>query len=194
MKTTTCNDSIGSRSIQHINVLVVRGQGLVQFKGESIPPVARVVRTEYTKNGKWSHTTWSVELADEASIVTFSQDWGIGKYFPVATWQEAINRVREADRVAMDGVTDPMIERFIRSTFPKVAADLDKADAEWTSAGDVFAAMLAAQAELAQVRQEALAYVEEQEAAKAAASLRSALSQAKGGKMSLADLKALVAA
>jgi hypothetical protein len=192
MHTQLCNDSIGSRNIQHINVLVVRGQGLVQFKGESIPPVARVTKEEYTKNGKWSHTTWTVELTDEANLIPFKQDWGIGKYFPVTTWQEAIKRVREADRVAMDGVTDTMIETFIRATFPKVAENLNAADATWRAAGDVFGEMIAAQAELAQAHQEVVAYVAIQEASIKAAGFRAALELAKGGKMSLADLKAAI--
>jgi hypothetical protein len=199
MKTVTCNDRLGSRNISHKNVLAVAGRGLVLFSGESIAPVARVMRADHKKDGKWSHTTWTVELADDASMFQFSQDWQTGAWFNSADWQGAIADVRLVmGEVA--GITDEMIERFIRSVFPKSSAKLDESAAAWAAVGDQFSALLDAQAaasaavqELASVKAEAVSFIEEQEAKANSAAIKAKLTAAKGGKLSLADLKAALA-
>jgi hypothetical protein len=185
--TIKLNDKRGSRDIMHINIIVFDG-ALVQFKGESIPPVARVVNESFDKNGKWSATTWVVELIEGAEAFAFAQDWGTGQWFTGKTWAEAVTRIRNAG--CPDSVANEAIVRFIRSNFPKAASELDKADTAWQNAGNVWVAAVAAQTELSAAREEVGAYIAEQEASVSAKKVRAALLAAKGGKMSLADLKA----
>jgi hypothetical protein len=199
MKTVQVNDRLGSRNISHKNIIAVSGRGLILFVGESIAPVARVIREEYKKDGKWSHTTWTVEVTEDAHIFRFSQDWQTGFWFNATDWAGAIADVRLV-MGDVEGITDAMIERFIRSAFPKSSAKLDEDAAAWAAVGDQFSALLEAQAaasqavqELAAVKAEAIAFVEEAEAKANSAAIKAKLAAAKGGKLSLADLKAALA-
>lgn len=156
MNTVTFNNRLGSRSLTHMNLLiaVVSGQTLIfPFTGETTPGVATVVSTRYEKNGKWSFSEWSVELADGIQSFVWSQDWELGSYVTAGTWTRAIEDVRR-----ISGIPDlcPIaIERFIRSMLGKAAAKLDEAArAAQSDPTPVLAELLAAQAELAAAQAE----------------------------------------
>lgn len=149
MKTVKVDNQLGSRSIQHRNLLAVSGVGVVQFEGLSIAPVARVLGEAYEANGKWSFTRWEVALSDGAELVSFYQDYGVGRYFPDHTWAGAIQRIRNlfsADMV----LTDEMIINLIRSKFAPAA---EKFDAEERQMGSPqFTDLVQAQADFAQAQ------------------------------------------
>jgi hypothetical protein len=203
MKTVKINNRQGSRDCQQVQILLVAGRGIVQFKGESIAPVCRVIGTDHTKDGKWSHTTWTVELAEDCQIISYFQNAGTGKFFYSQGWDGAIvelmKRFEGGITPADHGLTRDQVVSAIRAIFPRSAAAIDAAEKSWTAAGDQLADLLAAQeghtAALAEAGQ-VVAGIEATEEAKRlrqqATALKAAAAATKGGKMSLADLKALM--
>jgi hypothetical protein len=148
-----------------------------------------------------------VEIPDEFELLPFSQDWETGKYFPVNTWPEAIARLNERldGKPARMGISAEQIERAIRSIFQEAAKKIDAAQAAFAGAGNVLDELFKAQAALAEVqRQEAemnrtISQLEDaeslrQQAAETAARVEAAQKIMKSGKISLADLKAAMAA
>jgi hypothetical protein len=125
----------------------------VEFLGESIPPALRVIRTGFVRNGKWSHNWWEVEIDESQAIpVVFYQDWEPGKYFPTCTWAGAISLLGEIVQTSENGITDAMIETFIRSHFPKDATRFDEEEAK--NSDNKTAELLSAQMELAAAQKE----------------------------------------
>lgn len=54
----------GGGSNRHTPFLwFVNGEEMMKFRGQSIPGVCRVVRSEYHKNGKWSYTDYVLDVA-----------------------------------------------------------------------------------------------------------------------------------
>lgn len=215
MTKITMNDRLHSRGRRHQNVFAApAGDGavLIQFTGESIPGVATIASEKFTKDGKWSHTTWTVDLADNVRWFQWDQDFGTGEYLTSKTWETAIEEVRRES--GMPDLDADAITRYVRATLPDLAASMDKAatpvasaapaiiaaqqalasaQAEKSAAEAELAAALAEIAEELQLREEAAAELAEAQAIKdQAAKARAALASAKGGSMSLADLKAML--
>jgi hypothetical protein len=44
-----------------------QGEAVVRFTGDSIPGTVRVLRNDYVKNGKWSHSKWTLQLAGDVT-------------------------------------------------------------------------------------------------------------------------------
>jgi len=148
------DDKLSHRRREHINLLVLKGQGIVEFCGESIPPVLRVIRKGSVRNGKWSHNWWEVEIDDSQAIpIVFSQEWETGEYFTSCTWSDAISLLGEIVQSDENSITDAMLETFIRARFPKDADRFDEEEAN--NSDNKIAELLAAQAELAAAQKEA---------------------------------------
>ena len=199
MTTIKINDRIGSRNIHHRNLLVAPKQGIVEFQGDSISPVLRVVSKEYEKNGKWSHYTWTVEMSAGATILEWYQDWGTGAWFKARGLAGAVEELTAALPEG-HGLNPTQVERAIRAIWPKTSSALAEEDAAFMSAGNQFGDLLDAQEEYASAlaeAQEVVKVIEATEEAerlrRQAAQLKSAAAQAKGGKLSLADLKSMMA-
>ncbi|NCC41917.1 MAG: hypothetical protein EOM21_21405, partial [Gammaproteobacteria bacterium] len=160
MKVITLNNQLGPRSLSHLNLLLARvGEKdlIVEFRGESIPGVARVVKEDYTENGKWSHSTWQVELAEGIAGFTFSQDWETGRYLE-RTWGATFERFRQAVKAE---VSDEAIERFVRAYFRnsingrKAIEEMDASEGVLSQpSGPVLAELLAAQEGLVEAQAE----------------------------------------
>lgn len=203
MKTIEINNGMGSRNLYHVNLLLCPGMGIVKFTGVSIPPVLRILTTSYEQNGKWSKTIWEVEIPDEYELVPYSQDWWNGEWFPVQSWDAAVERLSRHFNGALEksGVTEEMVIRAIRSIFPKSSEKIDQAEREFQEAGDVLGALLEAQERLQEVVKEeaaikaVISQMEEaerlqQEAKERAARVAAANKILNGGKaVNLADLK-----
>ena len=192
------NNAMGSRGIRHKNLVVAPGQGIVEFTGESISPVVRVLATGYEKNGKWSYSSWTVELTG-VSVLEWTQDWGTGSWFKSNGLKGAVEELTAALPEG-HGLSAAQVKRALRAIWPKTAATLAENDAAFLAAGDQFADLLVAQREYAAATAAAQQVVTEFEAAEEATRLRkqtdklkAAAAAAKGGKMSLADLKAAMA-
>ena len=200
----TFNNRLGSRSIVHMNLLVATVGGQVvmfEFPGKSIPGVCQVVSTRSEKNGKWSYTEWTVELADGIQSFVWTQDWKTSLYVNAGTWLRAIEDVRKVAKLPdLDAVA---IERFIRAKLPNTAKKLDQAVGSLEAdPSPALMDLIAAQEELAAARAELNAVMGEvknleaaEAARKEAAETRervSAAKQAMAKGASLADLKALL--
>jgi len=201
------NDGIGSRGIRHMNLLVASAcdkQVIFPFQGKSIPGVAQIESSSYERNGKWSSTTWSVNLAEGIEGFTWSQDWEQGNYLGVS-WTQTISRVQEAARSCAQTLTREAVERFIRATFKaEDVARLDEAEGVLRQpSGQILAELLAAQEERASANRELdavaadIAAIEQAQADRqAAAELRERATKARAAMAkgaTLADLKTLLA-
>lgn len=79
--------------------LLLRKEGrLHRFVGQTIPGVVAVVATQYTKQGKWSGTTYTLQLADGVVAIPGHAGWESGTFRealaeatrkPTRTWIEA---------------------------------------------------------------------------------------------------------
>ena len=187
----TIDNSLLSRGRRKVNLVVIPGKGILPFSGETIPGVLRVLRENYTKNGKWSHTTWEVETSEGIRVITHSQDFGTGQWLCSKTWNSAIKEFQDS----IAGSDPAHIERFIRATWPELAAELDSADMS-VAGEDVLADLFAAQEALASVHKEVARRIAEESAKKEAEKIQEDVSKAKDllkKGASLADLKALLA-
>ena len=130
----TYSDGIGSRSRRPFLILI-KGEAITTFKGETIPGIVVVRGTDYSKNGKWSHTTFRLELAQGVRAISGRDGWETGKFVeglrsaasfgsPVDTWADVANAL---------GVSVPSAMEFLRSWRPKAAAALDEVDAALTA-------------------------------------------------------------
>lgn len=212
MSTITFDNGIGSRGRRHVNVLVVTSPAplFLLFSGKSIPGVCRVESRAANQNGKWSKDIWTVSLNEGVFGGPFAQDWEVGTFFPSCTWTAAIAHLLHVARFGRDEklegeAWEAAAERFIRAEFPKTAARLDQEASEAAQPADVDA-LVRAQQELASANTElqaAKAEVEKQvqvlEAEEKAATLRAQtkvlrdkLTQHKGQRMSLEELRGLL--
>ena len=198
------NNRLGSRDRRHLNILVgqVDGQDLLfEFAGKSIPGVVVVLKDEYDKNGKWSSTSWEVEMAEGIGHFVWRQDWGTGAWVAAGTWDRLTQDVRELTRLPQ--LQAAAVARFVRARFPAEAQRLDAAEMDrQASPTEALLELLVAQKELAAAQMEA-AEVEAdvrrleqaEQARQEAAALRERTGKAKEAMKrgaSLADLKALL--
>ena len=196
-----CDDQLGSRGLKKVNVLIVPGQGLLKFTGESISPVAKVLLAEPSKNGKWSCTTWTIELAEGVRQEVIKQDWESSEWLLGETLGIALEDLKKRLKITPeDGITDPQILQFLQAHFPKSLKKLQDKDSSWGEGKDQVAELLAAQKALAEAKaaeQEVLEVVYKLEEAEKmmaeAAAIQGRVTAAKAllgkGKVSLSDLK-----
>lgn len=208
-----CNDRVGARGRLHKNLIVVPGEGIVKFAGESIPPRCTIVSVGYKKDGKWSHTSWTLELAPDTYLVVFDQNWETGKWFNAKTWSGAIDSLmgkieHVLSTASDDGVqytlpTRESVKQCIREVFPDYAKEFDNQENNKSSV-DQFAALLEAQRQFALAQEEAASVIQEirdleevERLQLEAAKLRASASKARTilqnkGKINISELKALM--
>lgn len=74
------NDGITSRSRLPMLILYTKNH-VYEFNGESIPNICTIIGTpDYTKNGKWSSTTYQLKLAKGVKVSSLRQDWNSGRF------------------------------------------------------------------------------------------------------------------
>lgn len=196
MKYVSFDDGCGHRDRQHKSFVVSPLGKVLSFEGKSLPG-CRVLTSLYTKNGKWSHSTWECELAEGFERLIISENWETGAWFNGQTWEAVIKELENVSEVAMSIADKPL---FIRAFFPKTAERLDKeaassppSDSESLQAA--FSELAAANMELFEAKQvltdEIRSYEVESEAARIkerAAKLRAV----SGKKLSLAELQSIL--
>ncbi len=130
----TWSDQIGSRGRRGW-LLLVKGEEITPFNGSNIPGVVVIRGTDYTKNGKWSHNTYRLELAPGVRAIASRDGWETGRFVeglqsavshgsPVDTWADVANAL---------GVSVPSAMQFLRSWRSKAADALDEVDAALTA-------------------------------------------------------------
>lgn len=122
------NDGIGSRGRKAWLLLIKSGK-VIRFTGENIPGVVAIVGSDYSKNGKWSNTTYRLELAPNVRAVAGRDGWGTGTFReglraatgqPADRWAECANAL---------GVTLAEAQRFLREWRPLAAEHYDQVEA-----------------------------------------------------------------
>lgn len=125
----TWDNKMGSRSRTAWLLLIKNGTVHV-FKGETIRGVCAIVGTDYKKQGKWSHTTFRMELAPGVRAIPGMDGWETGRF--VEGLRDAVNYHQPIDRwvdVANAlGVTLTEARRFLQEWRPKAAAKLDEVE------------------------------------------------------------------
>jgi len=111
--------------------LILRKDGeLREFKGETIPGWAVVVSSRFTKNGKWSHTTYQLALGAGVVAIPGRTGWETGRWTegvhaatgkPADTWSELA--------VAL-GVSEDSARAFVSENYPNTAARLTQTEKE----------------------------------------------------------------
>ena len=128
MKNITWSDGIGSRG-RNPFLLFVRGDEVIVFRGQNIPGVVVVRGTDYTKNGKWSHTTYRLELANDIREIAGRDGWETGRFVEgLGSAVGAKTPDTWADTAKALGVSVPSAMEFLRSWRPKAAEKLDEVE------------------------------------------------------------------
>lgn len=110
------SDGIGHRNRQHFLLCGGPGDSVNEFKGTGIPGVVAVKTATYTKNGKWSHTDYTLLVSETAWALTLSQSWEEGLYFAQAA---SVADVMTAFRTAGYTGTDEFLAAFLTARMPK---------------------------------------------------------------------------
>lgn len=207
MKTVTFDNKVGSRSLKHVNCLIGMykdHQVIVPFEGANIEGVCHIIAEDYTKNGKWSHSTWKIAVPDDVEDFELFQDWEMGTYFPQKTWEGVYKKILEAmkrDSFYATILDMDCVKRFITAKFPTTAQDccasaqiLNELNSNF---GDLYEAqkeLMDAQAELDSVKTAIQDLITAETTRKQAESIRAKTrdvraAMAKGA--SLADLQAM---
>ena len=112
----------GGGSNRHRAFLHLEKDGVFHpFDGKSLPGVCRVVGDNYKKNGKWSYTAWTLQLAD--GVVAWTNRGGALRDLSGLVPERAsyVNAKTWAD------VPAPLV-RVLRALCPNASARLDEAD------------------------------------------------------------------
>jgi len=122
------SDGIGSRG-RNPFLLFVRGDEIISFAGSDIAGVVVVRGTDYTKNGKWSHTTYRLQLADGIRHIAGRSGWETGRFVEgLASAVGCATPDTWADTAKALGVSVPSAMEFLRSWRPKAAEKLDEVE------------------------------------------------------------------
>lgn len=124
----TWSDGLGNRS-RSAFLFFVKGDEVIPFNGETIQGVVVIKGSDYTKNGRWSHNSYRLQLAKGIRHIAGRSGWETGRFVeglgaavscPTPdTWAE----VAQAIGISVPGAMD-----FLRSWRPKAAEALDKVE------------------------------------------------------------------
>lgn len=125
----TWDNKMGSRSRSAWLLLIKNGTVYV-FQGEHIYGICAIVGTDYKKQGKWSYTTFRMELAPGVRAIAGKDGWETGRFVeglrsavsfpaPIDRWADVANAL---------GVTLTEAQRFLREWRPKAAEALDEVE------------------------------------------------------------------
>lgn len=122
---------MGSRS-RSAWLLLVKGEEIISFAEKTMSGWVVVQGTDYSKNGKWSHTTFRLELANGVRAIAGHNGWETGRF--VEGLRSAVSGSGPIDRwpdlAHALGVSVPAAMAFLREWRPKAAAALDLVDAQ----------------------------------------------------------------
>ncbi len=128
MKNIEWSDEMGSRSRSPF-LLFVKGDAIVAFGGSDIAGVVVVRGTDYKKNGKWSHTTYRLQLADGIRHIAGMSGWETGRFVEgLASAVGCATPDTWADTAKALGISVPSAMEFLRAWRPKAATKLDEVE------------------------------------------------------------------
>lgn len=130
MKSFEWSDQMGSRG-RGAWLILRKGESLAFFERASIPGWCVVQTRQFKKDGKWSHTTYRLQLSDDVVAIPGRQGWESGGFLEglgaaasqpkPGTWAEAAKCL---------GVPVDVAKAFLRATKKVSAEHLDKVEAE----------------------------------------------------------------
>ena len=128
MKNVEWSDRMGSRG-RGAWLLFVRGDEVIPFGGQDIPGIVVVRGTDYEKAGKWSHTTYRLQLADGIHEIAGRDGWETGRFVEgLGSAAGCATPDTWADTSKALGVSVPSAMEFLRSWRPKAAEKLDEVE------------------------------------------------------------------
>lgn len=117
----TWNDGQGRRGRQPRCFVVAPTGEVSRFEGRDIPGVVKVLGSDFTKNGKWSNSTFRCISPAGTVQVSWDQDWDTGETFPQDSWEAAygwlVERAPHASRESFEAV--------VREKFSQAADKFD---------------------------------------------------------------------
>jgi hypothetical protein len=130
MREVIYSDSIGSRG-RRPWLLLVRGDEVRAFDGADIPGWCAVAHSQYTRNGKWSGTTFTLAIADGVTALPGRNGWEEGTFregLGAQSWLDCANKL---------GVSVPAAQAFLRAWRPKAADWYDSAAERLAAIDDI---------------------------------------------------------
>lgn len=122
------SDKMGARRRDPF-LLFVKGDEIIPFAGSNIGGVVVVRGTDYEQAGKWSHTTYRLQVADGIRYIAGREGWETGRF--VEGLGSAVGCATPdtwADTAKALGVSVPSAMEFLRSSRPKAAEKLDEVE------------------------------------------------------------------
>jgi len=126
------SDEIASRNRSAMAAVGYAGRKIVRFTGASIPGIVAVIGHDYEKDGKWSHTTYRLELAAGVRPIAGHDGFETGRFVeglrdattkffkrPIDRWKDVAEAL---------GVSLQEAQRFLREWRPKAADALDEVE------------------------------------------------------------------
>ena len=126
--TITYSDKQGNRD-RVAFLIFIKDEVLIPFDGVSIPKVCAIVAETFSKNGKWSNTTYRLALAAGVTSIQGHAGWNTGLMtegvaavtnLPADSWSQLADAL---------GVTMESAQAWIRKSAPRSASTLDERDA-----------------------------------------------------------------
>ncbi len=122
------SNGIGNRS-RSSWLLFVRGDQVIPFNGENITGVVVISGTDSEKAGKWSHTTYRLQIADGIRVIAGRDGWETGRFVEGLGAATGCATPDTWPQVALAlGVSVPSAMEFLRAWRPKAAARLDEVE------------------------------------------------------------------
>lgn len=118
------NDGLGSGDVKPHLAFVYNGK-IFPFEEKSISPFMIIVSSIYEKNGKWSNTTYFMEINDNLGVFEYRRDMHNGDFASIGTWEELLAFFTEetSKLVELDE-----LKTYIKNEFPKVYSRLEEND------------------------------------------------------------------
>jgi hypothetical protein len=113
MEVVSYNDGQGHRDCQ-ISAFIYCRNNIYKFEGKSIPGIALVESENYTKNGKWSNTTYSIRIADGYKFTSKMDNWDSGRKIDEVHTVEGM-----ISQLGIEGVTRSAVQDFLMQNFGK---------------------------------------------------------------------------
>lgn len=115
-KVTSWNDGMASRSRKCMLMLYVQNK-IYKFAGSSIDGVCVVKSSSYNKNGKWSATTYEIQLGAGVKASGVTQGWDSGRYIDHVETVQSMAKCLNLEGVQMSAVAE-----FIKAELPQTWA------------------------------------------------------------------------
>lgn len=116
ISTVGYDDGLGHRSRRSMLILYCANFA-IKFTGEDIPGVCVITNSSYNKNGKWSSTSYNIELAAGFKASSITQSWEGGKFCDDVTSWKVIQ-----SQLGLEGLNPSALKDFVAIFLPTTLA------------------------------------------------------------------------